>query len=201
MSGLFGHATLETWTILGQVVLINLVLSGDNALVVGLAVTGLPPARRLPALWLGIGAATLLRLVFALAATTLLRVLGLLLAGGLLLLWVAWKLWREVVAGGHAAPAQGMGKSFAAALWQIVLADVSMSLDNALAVAGAAVGHPAILAIGLAISVLLMGLAASLVAALLLRHRWIAYVGLAVIVYVALKMVWAGAHEIALAAG
>lgn len=201
MSGLFGHATLETWTILGQVVLINLVLSGDNALVVGLAVTGLPPARRLPALWLGIGAATLLRLVFALAATTLLRVLGLLLAGGLLLLWVAWKLWREVVAGGHAAPAQGTGKSFAAALWQIVLADVSMSLDNALAVAGAAVGHPAILAIGLAISVLLMGLAASLVAALLLRHRWIAYVGLAVIVYVALKMVWAGAHEIALAAG
>jgi YjbE family integral membrane protein len=193
------HATAEALSILGQVVLINVVLSGDNAIVVGLVVAGLPAAQRPWALWLGIGVATVLRLIFALAATTLLRVLGLLLAGGILLLWVAWKLWREVSAGRHAAPKQGSGKSFAGALWQIILADVSMSLDNALAVAGAAIGHPVILAVGLAISVLLMGGAATLIASLLLRHRWIAYVGLLAIVYVALKMIWVGAHGIALA--
>ena len=201
MGSLLDHATIEALTILGQVVLINVVLSGDNAIVVGLAVSGLPQARRLSALWLGIAAATALRLLFALAATTLLRILGLLLAGGLLLLWVAWKLWRELGAGHRGAPEAAGGKSFAAALWQIVLADVSMSLDNALAVAGAAIGHPMILAIGLAISVLLMGAAASLIATLLLRRRWIAHVGLLVIVYVALKMIWTGAQEIALAAG
>jgi YjbE family integral membrane protein len=193
------HATAEALSILGQVVLINVVLSGDNAIVVGLVVAGLPAAQRPWALWLGIGVATVLRLIFALAATTLLRVLGLLLAGGILLLWVAWKLWREMSASHHAAPEQGSGKSFAGALWQIILADVSMSLDNALAVAGAAIGLPAILAVGLAISVLLMGGAATLIASLLLRHRWIAYVGLLAVVYVALKMIWAGAHDIALA--
>lgn len=196
MGGVVDHATVEALTILGQVVLINVVLSGDNAIVVGLAVTGLPQEQRLKALWLGIGAATLLRLAFALVATTLLRILGLLLAGGLLLLWVAWKLWREVSAEEAADAGRAAHKSFAGALWQIIIADVSMSLDNALAVAGAAFGHPLLLAIGLVISVLLMGCAAALIASLLLRHRWIAYLGLLVILYVAAKMIWAGAHEI-----
>ncbi len=123
-----------------------------------------PPAQRLRALWLGIGAATLLRLVFALAATSLLRFLGLLLAGGILLLWVAWKLWREIAAQGPRGAARGAGKGFGAALGQIVLADICMSHDNALAVAGAALEHPMILAAGLAISVLLMGLGAALLA-------------------------------------
>jgi YjbE family integral membrane protein len=200
MGGVFDHATAEALSILAQVVLINVALSGDNAIVVGLAAAGLPPAQRLKALWLGIGAATALRLIFALIATTLLRILGLLLAGGLLLLWVAWRLWREVSSLDGKGRA-GAGKTFGGALWQIVVADVSMSLDNALAVAGAALGHPAILALGLTISVLLMGGAAALVAALLLRHRWIAYLGLLVVVYVALKMIWHGAHEIAGAMG
>lgn len=197
MGGVVDHATVEALTILGQVVLINVVLSGDNAIVVGLAVTGLPQEQRLKALWLGIGAATVLRLAFALVATTLLRVLGLLLAGGLLLLWVAWKLWREISAEEPGEAGRAGRKSFAGALWQIVIADVSMSLDNALAVAGAAFGHPLLLAIGLVISVLLMGGAAALIASLLLRHRWIAYLGLVVILYVATKMIWMGAHEIA----
>jgi YjbE family integral membrane protein len=197
MESLFDHATAEALSVLGEVVLINVVLSGDNAIVVGLAAAGLPPAQRLWALWLGIGAATVLRLAFAFAATTLLRILGLLLAGGLLLLWVAWRLWRELRAGEAESQDGGGSKRFHAALWQIVVADVSMSLDNALAVAGAALGHPMLLALGLGISVLLMGAAASLVAALLLRYRWIAYLGLLVIVYVALKMIWTGAHQIA----
>lgn len=195
--GVFDHATLEALTILGQVVLINLVLSGDNAIVVGLAAAGLPPKERLKALWLGIGAATLLRLAFALIAIDLLRILGLLLAGGLLLLWVAWRLWREIAAADERHAAAKPRKTFAGALWQIVLADVSMSLDNALAVAGASLGHPAILALGLGISVLLMGCAAALIASLLLRHRWIAYAGLLMVIYVALKMIWHGAHQVA----
>jgi YjbE family integral membrane protein len=195
------HAMVEALSILGQVVLINVVLSGDNAIVVGLAAAGLPPAQRLRVLWLGIGAATVLRVIFALAATTLLRILGLLLAGGILLLWVAWKLWREVSVQEREPEGHGPTKSFGSALWQIILADVSMSLDNALAVAGAAIGHPALLAVGLVISVLLMGGAASLVASLLLRYRWIAYIGLLVILYIALKMIWAGTHEIMSAVG
>jgi YjbE family integral membrane protein len=195
--GVFDHATLDALSVLGQVVLINVVLSGDNAIVVGLAASGLAPKQRLKALWLGIGAATLLRLAFALVATDLLRILGLLLAGGLLLLWVAWRLWREIAALDMRHTAGEARKGFGGALWQIVAADVSMSLDNALAVAGAALGHPAILALGLGISVLLMGGAAALIASLLLRYRWIAYAGLMVVVYVALKMIWHGAHAVA----
>jgi YjbE family integral membrane protein len=186
-------------SILGQVLLINLVLSGDNAVVVAMAVTGLPARYRLRALWLGIAMATGLRVLFALAATRLLQILGLTLAGGILLLWVAWKLWRELThAGSAAAATRGSSeeKSLGKALWQIVVADVSMSLDNALAVAGVALDHPMMLFIGLATSVLLMGLAAALIAKLLERQRWIAYLGLAVIVYVALKMIWTGAHEV-----
>jgi YjbE family integral membrane protein len=199
LGGLFDHATAEAVSILAEVVVINVALSGDNAIVVGVAAAGLPPPRRLQALWLGIAAATLLRLAFALVATRLLEVLGLLLAGGLLLLWVAWKLWREMREAGRPAAGEGGTKRFAVALWQIVVADFSMSLDNALAVAGAALGHPMILAAGLVISVLLMGLAAALLARLLQRYRWVSYLGLLVIVYVALRMIWSGAQEIAAA--
>jgi YjbE family integral membrane protein len=187
-------------SILGQVLLINLVLSGDNAVVVALAVTGLPLRYRLRALWLGIAMATGLRVLFALAATRLLQILGLTLAGGILLLWVAWKLWRELLhsagPGDAATRERAESKSLGKALWQIVLADVSMSLDNALAVAGVAINHPMMLFVGLATSVLLMGLAAAAIARLLDRWRWIAYLGLAVIVYVALKMIWTGTHEV-----
>jgi YjbE family integral membrane protein len=192
--------TAEAISILGQVLLINLVLSGDNAVVVAMAVTGLPPRYRLRALWLGIAMATGLRVLFALAATRLLQILGLTLAGGILLLWVAWKLWRELSHDGdvdaNAASAGRETKSLGKALGQIVLADVSMSLDNALAVAGVALDHPMMLFVGLAMSVLLMGLAAAAIARLLEQQRWIAYLGLAVIVYVALKMIWTGAHEV-----
>ncbi len=201
MDAFFDQATVQSVSSFVQVVLINVALSGDNAIVVGMAAAGLPAAQRLRTLWLGISAATLLRVIFALAATTLLRILGLLLAGGVLLLWVAWKLWREVTADHGKAQPEGGTKSFATALWQIVVADVSMSLDNALAVAGAALDHPAILAAGLVISVLLMGSCAALMARLLERYRWIAYLGLLVIVFVAVKMIWAGAHEIAGAVG
>ncbi|MGO8916788.1 MAG: YjbE family putative metal transport protein [Stellaceae bacterium] len=201
MGGILDHATVEALSVLAEVVLINVALSGDNAIVIGMAAAGLPPAQRLKALWLGIGAATLLRVGFALVATRLLEILGLLLAGGVLLLWVSWKLWRETAAAGWRGAAPAGGKSFGVALRQIIIADVSMSLDNALAVAGAALAHPMILAAGLVISVLLMGLGAALLARLLERYRSIAYLGLLVIVYVALHMIWAGAHDIMAAAG
>jgi YjbE family integral membrane protein len=204
MSGfdqIFRHALdADALAILGQVLLINVMLSGDNAVVVAMAVTGLPPRLRLRALWLGIALATALRVLFALAATQLLQILGLALAGGVLLLWVAWKLWRELsgdrAGGSDARSVPVETKSLGKALWQIVLADVSMSLDNALAVAGVALDYPMMLFIGLATSVLLMGVAAAAIARLLERWRWIAYLGLAVIVYVALKMIWTGTHEV-----
>ena len=200
MSEYLDPGAAEAIAIFGQVLLINVVLSGDNAVVIAMAVTGLPLRLRLRALWLGIALATALRVLFALVATRLLQILGLTLAGGVLLLWVAWKLWRELSgdhAGGSDAQSVPMeSKSLGKALWQIVLADVSMSLDNALAVAGVAFDHPMMLFIGLATSVLLMGLAAAAIARLLERQRWIAYLGLAVIVYVALKMIWTGAHEV-----
>jgi YjbE family integral membrane protein len=188
-----------------QVIMIDLVLAGDNAIVIGLAATGLAPAQRTRAILLGIVAATLLRLAFAAIALELLQIVGLLLAGGLLLLWVAWKMWREL-RGPHRSgaelaqsskPAAHLpSKTFFQAAWQILIADISMSLDNVLAVAGAARNYPAALVFGLGLSIVLMGLAASLIAQLLNRHRWIAYFGLAIIVYVALDMIWRGAHEV-----
>ncbi len=185
-----------------QVVFVNVALSADNAVVIGIATIGLPAHQRGRALWLGIGFATILRVGFAIVATSLLQILGLLLAGGILLLWVAWKLWREI-AGGHAGHAQeeAAPKTLRRALWQIVVADVSMSLDNVLAVAAAAREHPLVLLVGLGISVFLMAAASSLVARLIERHRWIAYVGLAVIVYIAGNMIWHGAHEVGAAMG
>lgn len=198
-----------------QVMMIDLVLAGDNAIVIGLAAAGLPKDQRTKAILVGIIAATVLRIFFALITTKLLGIVGLLLAGGILLLWVCWKMWRELRAGdadedraeealtGQDLNADGVvagggpRKTFGQAALQIVLADVSMSLDNVLAVAGAAREHPTVLIIGLVLSIALMGLAATFIARLLNKHRWIAYVGLAIIVYVALKMMWEGWHEVA----
>ena len=189
---------------LAQVIMIDLVLAGDNAVVIGLAAAGLAQAQRARAILVGIVVATVLRIAFAGVALELLRIVGLLLAGGILLLWVCWKMWRELRGPDQteteAALTAGQvhlpRKTFAQAAWQIVIADVSMSLDNVLAVAGAAREHPAALIFGLGLSIVLMGVAASFIARLLNRHRWIAYVGLAVILYVACDMIWCGAHEV-----
>lgn len=195
-------------TALATVILIDLVLAGDNAVVVGMAAAGLPQDLRKKAILYGIAAAALLRVVFAIFTVQLLSIIGLVLAGGLLLLWVAWKLWRELRSGvDHAAALDaddGGGavstgeprKTFRQALTQIVIADVSMSLDNVLAVAGTARDHLWVLVVGLALSVALMGIAATFIARLLTRHRWIAYLGLILIAWVALAMIWEGAHEV-----
>jgi YjbE family integral membrane protein len=188
----------------GQVIMIDLVLAGDNAVVIGLAAAGLPADQRARAILVGIIAATLMRIAFASVAIELLEIVGLLLAGGILLLWVCWKMWRELRNGGHGdadgavaeAEANAPRKSFAQAAWQIVVADISMSLDNVLAVAGAARDHPVALYFGLGLSIVLMGVAASFIARLLQKHRWIAYVGLAIILYVAGDMIYRGALEI-----
>jgi YjbE family integral membrane protein len=189
---------------LAQVIMIDLVLAGDNAVVIGLAAAGLPQAQRARAILVGIIAATVLRIVFAGIAVELLAIVGLLLAGGILLLWVCWKMWRELRGPDQqeteAALAADKGrfpnKTFAQAARMIVVADVSMSLDNVLAVAGAARDHPAALVFGLGLSIVLMGIAANFIARLLNRHRWIAYVGLAIILYVAGDMIWRGALEV-----
>ncbi|MBK5654508.1 MAG: TerC family protein [Rhizobium sp.] len=187
-----------------QVVVIDLVLAGDNAVVIGLAAAGLPEKQRGKVILIGIGAATLLRILFALLTTQLMQIVGLLLAGGILLLWVCWKMWRELRATSHdpatdmgADGAEGPRKTLWQATTQIIVADVSMSLDNVLAVAGAAREQPIVLIFGLALSIAMMGAAATFIARLLQNHRWIAYVGLAVILYVAIDMTIRGASEIA----
>jgi len=201
-----------------QVVLVDLVLAGDNAIVIAMAVVGLPADRRGRVLALGIAAATVMRIGFAVVTVQLLHVVGLVLAGGVLLLWVSWKFWRElraqhredVAAEGIPAMIGGDGvharadaptKTVGAAVVQIILADVSMSLDNVLAVAGVARDHAWVLVIGLTLSVAFMGLAAALIARVLARHHWIAYFGLAVIFYVALSMIWDGTLEVLAATG
>jgi YjbE family integral membrane protein len=181
---------------LGQVVLIDLTLAGDNAVVVGLAVAGLPRAQQRPAILGGIAAATLIRVGLGAVTLQLLAIVGLLLAGGLLLLWVCWRMYRELR---HASRAKGIAptKTLRQAMLQIVLADLSMSLDNVLAVAGAADGHLWVLVVGITLSVVLMGVAASLVARLLSRYRWIAWAGLAIVLYIAVKLIWEGSHQVA----
>jgi len=185
-----------------QVIMIDLVLAGDNAVVIGLAAAGLPSERRPRVILVGIIVATVLRLAFAAVAIELLEIVGLLLAGGILLLWVCWKMWRELQEqrahriDSSAIVKEAPRKTFAQAAWQIVLADISMSLDNVLAVAGAARDHPAALVFGLALSIVLMGVAANFVARLLTRYRWIAYIGLAIILYVSGDMIWRGALEV-----
>ncbi len=198
-SNLNSPAALSAFT---QVLLIDLVLAGDNAIVVGALAAGLPTDQRKKVILIGIIAALVLRIAFALVVSQLLQIVGLILAGGLLLLWVAWKMWRELrpapgaQAHGHAGEEEISGirpvKSFASAAWAVAVADVSMSLDNVLAVAGAARDHPGILIIGLILSVAMMGVAANVIAHYIERYRWIAYIGLAVIVYVAFKMVYEG---------
>jgi len=208
-------------TALATVIMIDLVLAGDNAVVVGMAAAGLPADQRRKAIIFGIAAAAGLRIVFAFFAVQLLDIIGLLLIGGLLLLWVSWKLWREIRSGGHHAEAVGADaldveldaklygeaipgaagakperKTFRQALTQIIVADVSMSLDNVLAVAGTARDHVWVMVVGLALSVALMGLAATFIAGLLKRYPWISYVGLLLIAYVAVKMIWDGAWEV-----
>ena len=192
-----------------QVIVVDLVLAGDNAIVVGLVAAGLPAKDRTRVIALGIVAATLMRVAFAAVTVQLLQIVGLLLAGGLLLLWVAWKMWRELRArreearaqepSGHAPPAAGRAppKRMRDAIVQIVVADVSMSLDNVLAVAGIARDHTWVLVVGLVLSVAFMGLAAAWIARQLEHRPWIAYVGLAVIFYVAMAMIVEGAQQIA----
>jgi YjbE family integral membrane protein len=185
-----------------SVVVIDVVLAGDNALVVGLAASRLRSADRKRVVALGIGVALLCRIGFALVAVELLQITGLLLAGGLLLLWVAWKLWREIEEQRKGGRGQSSGskppaKTMASAVWQIVIADVSMSLDNVLGVAGAAHDHPWMLVFGLVLSVGLMGIAATLIAGFMQRHHWLGYLGLAVITYVALAMIFRGMAEVA----
>lgn len=207
--------TAAGFTALLQVMAIDLVLAGDNAVVIGLAAAGLPKEQRSKAILIGIIAATVLRIVFALTTTQLLALgPGLLIAGGILLLWVCWKMWRELRTPAHeehaaqealadsdidnsGSVAEGAPrKTLRQAAIQIVIADVSMSLDNVLAVAGAAREHLTVLVIGLVLSIALMGVAATFVARLLHKHRWIAYLGLVIILYVALKMVYEGTTEV-----
>jgi YjbE family integral membrane protein len=180
-----------------QVILIDLTLAGDNAVVVGLAVAGLPRRQRRQAIVAGIGGAAVIRIALGAVALQLLAVVGLLLAGGLLLLWVCWRMYRELRRAGTPGHGARPPKTLMAAMVQIVLADLSMSLDNVLAVAGAAEGHLWVLVTGLALSVVLMGMAADLVARLLVRNRWVAWIGLLIVLAVALRLIWDGAHDVA----
>jgi len=195
-----------------QVIAIDLVLAGDNAIVIGLAAAGLPADQRRNAILIGVIAATILRILFAAVTVKLLAIVGLLLAGGILLLWVCWKMYRELRTShadereatealanpnsGNAGAGKAPRKTLGQAALQIVVADVSMSLDNVLAVAGAARDHFPVLVIGLVLSIALMGLAASFIARLLHHYRWIAYIGLLIILYVALDMIYRGAMEV-----
>ena len=211
MTGILSSQSIAA---LVQVVLIDLALAGDNAVVIGLAAAGLPPEQRKRAIAIGILSATALRILGAAIATQLLQMLGLALAGGILLLWVCWKMWRDIYTAprdrergderpvasalepNHAVAKERHRKSFGRVVVRIVVADVSMSLANVLAIAGAARGHPFALAFGLLLSIALMGVAANLISRLLQKHRWIAYLGLATILYVACEMIYRGAYEL-----
>jgi len=203
----------EVLTAFFQVVIIDLVLAGDNAVVIGLAAAGLHESQRNKAILVGIFAATILRIGFASITVQLLEVIGLLLAGGILLLWVCWKMWRELrtspahdqnakaALNDQDIDADGMipkpsRKTLGQAIWQITIADVSMSLDNVLAVAGVARAHLWVLVVGLVLSIAFMGLAAAVIARLLNRYPWIAYFGLVVILYVAVQMIWEGVFDV-----
>ena len=189
-----------------QILAIDIVLAGDNAIVVGALAAGLPAEQRKKVIMIGVLAALVLRIAFALLVTQLLQIIGLVLAGGVLLLWVAWKMYRELRHTGESSGSDEIvgdehsgaraAKTFAGAAWGVALADVSMSLDNVLAVAGAAREHPWVLVFGLVLSVLLMGVAANIIARYIDRYRWIGWVGLLVILWVAIKMIWEGAHDV-----
>ena len=190
-----------------EILFIDIVLAGDNAIVVGALAAGLPAAQRKRVILIGVAAALVLRIAFALVVSQLLQIVGLVLAGGILLLWVAWKMYRELRHKDESAGSDEVAgdehsglrpaRSFASAAWGVALADVSMSLDNVLAVAGAAREHPYVLVFGLVLSVLLMGVAANFIARYIERYRWIAWGGLLVILWVALKMIYEGAGHVA----
>jgi YjbE family integral membrane protein len=180
---------------LAQVLLVDITLAGDNAIIVGLAVNGLPARQKRPAIFFGITAAAIIRIALGAVTLQLLEIVGLLLAGGILLLWVCWKMFREL-RHAHRRAIDDAPKSLRAAIMQIILADLSMSLDNVLAVAGAANGHIWVLVTGLAVSVVLMGVAAGLIARLLERFRWIAWVGLLIVFSIALRLIWEGGWEV-----
>jgi len=190
-----------------EILFIDIVLAGDNAIVVGALAAGLPAEQRKKVIMIGVIAALVLRIAFALIVTQLLQIVGLVLAGGILLLWVAWRMYREIRHKDESAGSEEIAgdehsglkpaKSFASAAWGVALADVSMSLDNVLAVAGAAREHPWVLVFGLILSVLLMGVAANVIARYIDRYRWIAWVGLVVILWVALRMIYEGAGHVA----
>jgi YjbE family integral membrane protein len=211
-------------TALGQVLAIDLVLAGDNAVAVGLAAAALPVEQRRKAILIGLAAAVVMRIGFALITVQLLAIVGLLLAGGVLLLWVCWKMWRELreqathdqaeaekelelalaIEHGQGPTPEELGlkrKTFGAALLQIMIADITMSLDNVLAVAGAAHEHPWIMVFGLVLSIILMGVAATFIARLLNKYRWIGYVGLVIVLYVALHMIWDGYRSVVVRTG
>jgi YjbE family integral membrane protein len=219
MDALLSPELLSQLSALAKVLMIDLVLAGDNAVAVGLAAAALPQEQRKKAILIGLAAAVVMRIGLALITVQLLAVVGLLLAGGFLLLWVCWKMWRELreqathdqaeaqaelelaqsIEHGHGPSPEALGlkrKTFGAALLQIMIADLTMSLDNVLAVAGAAHDHPWIMVFGLVLSIALMGLAATFIAKLLNRHRWIAYIGLVIVLYVALHMIWDGYRSV-----
>ena len=199
--------TPEAMTAFVEILVIDVVLAGDNAIVVGALAAGLPTEQRKKVIMIGVIAALVLRVAFALVVTQLLQIVGLILAGGLLLLFVAWKMWRELR---HQSQSGGSpeivgdehsgvrpARSYASAAWGVAVADISMSLDNVLAVAGAAKDHPYVLVFGLVLSVILMGIAANFIARYIERYRWIGYVGLLVILWVAGKMIWEGFYDVA----
>jgi YjbE family integral membrane protein len=191
-------ALSQDFAALAQVILIDITLAGDNAVVVGMAVAGLHPGQKRPAILLGILGATAIRVALGVVALTLLEIIGLLLAGGLLLLWVCWRMFRELRRHRRRhGEKSGRRKTLGEAMTQIILSDVSMSLDNVLAVAGAAHGSRWVLSIGLLLSVMLMGVAANLIATMMQRLPWIAWAGLAIVLYVAVAMIWEGAFEVA----
>ena len=202
-----GLITASALTAFLEILFIDIVLAGDNAIVVGALAAGLPAEQRKKVILIGVIAALVLRIAFALVVSQLLQIVGLVLAGGILLLWVAWRMFREIRHKGESGGSDEVtgdehsglapAKSFASAAWGVALADVSMSLDNVLAVAGAAREHPWVLVFGLILSVLLMGAAANLIARYIDRYRWIAWIGLLVIVWVALKMIYEGAGHVA----
>src|SRR3954466_3978085 len=210
--GMFNFAEILTpvgLAVLAQVILIDLTMAGDNVVIIGTLTSGLPARERRKVIMLGVAMAVVFLIAFALVATQLLKITGLLLAGGLLLLWVAYNMYRELkpspevtaddpdTAAVEGPPAT---KTFLRAAVQITIADLSMSLDNVLAVAAAARDHPSVLFVGLALSVTFMGLAANLVAKLVQRYHWIAWAGLVMILYVAGKMIWEGAQQVGLLA-
>ncbi|MEW5963298.1 MAG: TerC family protein [Pseudomonadota bacterium] len=208
----FGHLlSLDwyraNWLAMINIILIDITLAGDNAIVVGMAASRVKPEMRAKVIFWGISAAVVLRILFAAVTTQILAIVGLTLAGGLLLAWVCWKMYRgivdghgptmEEIEGTSSAPAiAGKELGFWGAVMQITAADVSMSLDNVLAVAGAAKGEPLVLVIGLGIAIVLMAVASAFIAKLLVRYPWISWLGLLVIVWVALDMIYRGSHEV-----